>query len=321
MAEASGDSSAPAPGRHFRRSFLTMTFKTLFAATLTLFAALALTTAPEVEAKRLGGGTSLGKQSSAPMAPKSTPVQNQASAQSSPRPSAAPVANARPQSGVSRWLGPLAGLAAGGLLASLFFGDAFQGFQFMDVVLLLLLIGGGVLMWRLLRAKRVGAPVPAAAGAYARSAGVAQPPHPAGHPSGLAAGAVAQAAANMPAWFNAAGFTADAKGHFIGLQAAWDAANFQEIATYTTPELLAELQAERQKAPGPQQTEVVQLAVELLDGRREGDLFVVSLLYSGLIREQADAPAQAFREIWHIQHAWASPAGDWFIAGIQQVEG
>ncbi|MBN2885978.1 MAG: Tim44 domain-containing protein [Chromatiaceae bacterium] len=299
-----------------------MTFKTLFAATLTLFAALALTTAPEVEAKRFGGGSSLGKQSSAPMARKATPTQNETAAQGSQRPSAAATANTRPQSGASRWLGPLAGLAAGGLLASLFFGDAFQGFQFMDFVLLLLLIGGGVLIWRLMRAKRAGAPVPAAAGPYARSGGIAQPRHPGARPSGLgmASSATSQPAGELPAWFNAAGFTADAKGHFIGLQSAWDAANFQEIATYTTPELLAELQAERQKEPGPQQTEVVQLAVELLDGRREGDLFVVSLLYSGLIRERADGAAQPFREIWHIQHPWASPAGDWFIAGIQQLD-
>lgn len=299
-----------------------MTLKTLFAATLTLFAALALTTAPEVEAKRFGGGSSLGKQSSAPLARKAMPTQNQSTVQGSQRPSTAAAANTRPPSGTSRWLGPLAGLAAGGLLASLFFGDAFQGLQFMDFMLLLLLMGGGVLIWRLMRAKRAGTPVPAPAGVYARSGGMAQPQHPGARPSGLGmtTGATGQPAGDMPAWFNAAGFSADAKDHFIRLQSAWDAANFQEIATYTTPELLAELQAERQKEPGPQQTEVVQLAVELLDGRREGDLFVVSLLYSGLIREQADAPAHAFREIWHIQHAWASPAGNWFIAGIQQVE-
>jgi predicted lipid-binding transport protein (Tim44 family) len=54
-------------------------------------------------------------------------------------PAAAPTAPGRAPaaaSGASRWLGPLAGLAAGGLLASMFMGDGFQGMQIMDFLIM-----------------------------------------------------------------------------------------------------------------------------------------------------------------------------------------
>jgi predicted lipid-binding transport protein (Tim44 family) len=65
---------------------------------------------------------------------------------------------------------------------------------------------------------------------------------------------------------------------------------------------------------------VVQLNAELLSVQRDGDQAVASILFTGLVREDRQAPAQPIRDIWHVQHAWASPAGDWFIVGIQSAE-
>jgi predicted lipid-binding transport protein (Tim44 family) len=69
----------------------------------------------------------------------------------------------------------------------------------------------------------------------------------------------------------------------------------------------------------PQVTEPMTLNVQLAGVRRDGDLVVVSLEFSGLIREAATGGGNPFQEIWHIQHAWNTAEGDWFIAGIQQV--
>ena len=124
-----------------------------------------------------------------------------------------------------------------------------------------------------------------------------------------------------PSWFDAQAFTAGAKDHFLRMQAAWDRGEFEDIRSYTTPELFVELVRERQAlGPAPQATEVVTLNVSLVGMQREGDQAVASLEFSGLIREEQQGVANPFREIWHIQHAWETPAGDWFVSGIQQSD-
>ena len=98
----------------------------------------------DAEAKRFGGGQSMGKQRES--------MSQQAAPQPGQTPSAAPGAAARP--GGNKWLGPLAGLAAGGLLAALFMGGAFEGINMMDVLMLAALIGGVFFVVRMLRKPR-----------------------------------------------------------------------------------------------------------------------------------------------------------------------
>ncbi len=265
----------------------------------------------DAEAKRFGAGRSLGKQYSMP---RSTPSQIPSSGYGRPAPSIAPAAAPQKKSGISRWLGPLAGLAAGGLLASLFFGDAFEGFQAMDFLLIAALAIGGFLLFRAMRRKQ--APAPASAVSYPSSApsveedihgAPASPP-----PSGVE---------EVPDWFDGPAFLEAAKTHFLRLQAAWDQGDFRDIREYTTPQLFAELQQEYQRLGGTSQfTEVVRLDAQVLWVRREGDLVVVSVDFSGLIREEEQGTAKRFHEIWHVQHPWDTSQGDWLISGIQQVE-
>ncbi|HFT2125177.1 TPA: hypothetical protein RG892_000952, partial [Pseudomonas aeruginosa] len=94
---------------------------------------LALTVSLDANAKRFGGGKSLG---SAP-----SHQTRQAQPATAPNATAAAPNAARPAaaaSGASRWLGPLAGIAAGGLLASMFMGDGFEGIQMLDILLIAL---------------------------------------------------------------------------------------------------------------------------------------------------------------------------------------
>lgn len=286
-----------------------MRVKTLLTATLTLLLAGLLSLPQTADAKRMGGGGSYGKQYSTP-SQAGTPGQAQA-------PLAGAGQRAQQPGGASRWLGPLAGLAAGGLLASLFFGGAFEGFQFMDFLLIAALVFGAFLLIRRFRRTQAS---PQPAGAYTRTAAVGAGP---GAPPNIQragrSGARPQPATGnqAPAWFDAAGFVVGAKGHYMRLQASWDKADYEDIRSYTTPELFAELHRDREALGGPQYTEVVQLNAELLSVQRDGDQAVASILFTGLVREDRQAPAQPIRDIWHVQHAWASPAGDWFIVGIQ----
>ncbi len=278
-----------------------------------------LVVAGDAEAKRFGGGKSFGR---------SAPAYSQKAApqQAAPQqPGRNQAAGAR-TSGASRWLGPLAGLAAGGLLASLFFGDGFEGFQIMDFLIIGALIFGGLMLFRALRARSAGAgarPVPAGAG----------PSGPASSPassanfetpeigSGLGGAASGSSSHGRPSWFDEEQFLQGAKTHFIRLQAAWDVSDMKDIQEYTTPELFAELTMERQSCQGEQQfTEVVTLDAELLDLVTEGDKVVASVRYGGTIREEKGGEARPFSETWHIERALNDSRADWYVAGIQQQE-
>lgn len=284
--------------------------KILLTLTISLMTAMTLFMA-DAEAKRFGGGKSFGKQSSSFSQQKTNPQAG------GTQPGGA-AANQGRSSGASRWLGPLAGLAAGGLLASLFFGDGFEGLQIMDILLFAGLIFGGMMLFKAMRNR--GTPRPAGAGPYGGAA-----PDPASR-AGMA-GTGVQSAPGAPAddgeapgWFDAASFTDGAKTHFIRLQAAWDKGDFRDIRDYTTPEMFAELQREWEHlGQESHYTEVIMLNAELLGTRREEEQLVASVHFTGMIREQQGGEASDVSEIWNVVHGWDSAAGDWLIAGIQQT--
>ena len=104
---------------------------------------------------------------------------------------------------------------------------------------------------------------------------------------------------------------------FIRLQAANDSADLNDLRNFTTPELFASLRLDLQeRGAAAQQTDVVTLDAELLDFAQEDGQQIVSMRFHGLIREQADAGAAPFDEVWHLVRPLDSPRS-WAIAGIQ----
>lgn len=258
----------------------------------------------EANAKRFGGSKSFGKQ-------------RESISQSSPRaPAAAPAPAGAPAKPGNKWLGPLAGLAAGGLLASLFMGHGFDGIKMMDILMMLGIAAAVFFVFRAMRRNSAPQPVPAAAGGMPYSsyndAPIAQP-LPGG--SGMIA-----ATSTRPAWFEDEPFLRQAKANFLRLQDANDKADINDIREFTTPEIFAEVSLQIQERGGkPQHTEVVTLNAEMADVVTEGDHVIASVRFSGLIREELGATAEHFNEIWHIQKSASQPNGSWFIAGIQQA--
>lgn len=273
-----------------------------------LFAAVMMMTVPHAaEAKRLGFGGNMGKQYSAPKSSTTTPATTPRQDVPTQTAAAAPR-----QSGASRWLGPLAGIAAGGLLASMLFGDGFEGFQLLDFLLIAALVFGGMMLFRTMRSRAMPQPAggPAFGGAYTERD--AAPAPAASQAGGSDIGA--------PAWFNGESFLKGARVHFIRLQAAWDKGDMKDIATYTTPELFAELQAERlSRGNETHFTDVGYLDAELLGVQRDGDNVVATIRFFGGIKEDQEGDTQEFAELWHVVHDWDNPQGDWFVAGIQQI--
>ena len=114
----------------------------LFAAALITLGGLALSSAAfDAEAARAGGGASSGRQSSnvssqKPAAPAAATGSTTQKSATPPAAAAAPAAAAKP-SGASRWLGPLAGIAAGlgiaAMLSHFGLGGAMGDDQMADV--------------------------------------------------------------------------------------------------------------------------------------------------------------------------------------------
>src|SRR5687768_2158830 len=108
--------------------------------------------AVEADAKRVGGGRSSGMQREATpqQAPRAPAQQQQAAPSQQQKAQTAPPA--QQPSGMSRWLGPLAGLAIGAGLASLFFNNGMGG-ALMGMLLLAALVFGAFMLFRMFRGR------------------------------------------------------------------------------------------------------------------------------------------------------------------------
>ncbi|CAG4890905.1 Tim44 domain-containing protein [Paraburkholderia saeva] len=296
----------------------------------------------DAEARRMGGGRSFGRQSNTtqqsttpPPAQPAQPMQQSAQGAQAQRAQPAPAATPAP--GRSRWLGPIAGLAAGlgiaALLSHFGLGEAFAG-AMANFIIIALIAMVAVWLIRKFMGRRRNAGTPA----YAGSAGsptlnasgtgysaqepvyTAPPSNPYAAPLGSASDASAVGAApSVPANFDTEAFLRNAKVYFVRLQAAWDVGNMEDIREFTTPEMFAEVKVDlSSRGADVNQTDVVQLNADLLGVEDRGAEYLASVRFSGLIRETAGAAAEPFVEIWNLSKSTRADEG-WLLAGIQQV--
>jgi predicted lipid-binding transport protein (Tim44 family) len=113
---------------------------------------------------------------------------------------------------------------------------------------------------------------------------------------------------------------ADLRCHFVQLQRAWDHADMTLLRALTTPEMLDELCLELSGSTGggTNRTEVVTLRAELLGFESLAQVCVVSVEFSGLLRESADSGAVPFRELWLLTRS-KHEAAAWCLARHQAL--
>ncbi|OGA26971.1 MAG: hypothetical protein A3I01_07570 [Betaproteobacteria bacterium RIFCSPLOWO2_02_FULL_65_24] len=260
-------------------------------------------------ARRLGGARNLGAQRQVTPPPqKAAPAQQQAApANNAAKPAApAPAGN--------RWLGPLAGLAAGLGLGWLLSQGGFGAL--LSALVLALLVG--VAIFALLRI--FGKPRSQAQPMQYASLGREPVSAPPAAPRVLgSAGGTAAPALNVPAGFDVAGFVKQARLNFMRLQAANDRGDLETLRDVTTEELFNELSADVASRQGkPQQTDVAGLEASLLEVTTDGDTHWASVSFQGTVRDDDSGAATPFHEIWHLQKAVKGDSG-WLLAGIQQA--
>lgn len=263
------------------------------------------------EARRMSGGRSVGTQRSAPaqqQQQQAAPAQQQQQ-QAAP---AGPVQQPQP-SGASKWLGPLAGLALGAGLAALFLNNGWGG-MLAGLLLMGLIVAVVAFAARaLLRGRTAQGPLQYAGA----GAGSAEPPVTA-LPGGAGAQSVAATTGRWPAGFNEAEFIRHARLNFVRLQEAHDRKDLSTLREFLAPQVYREIETDiRAAGDAPRTTEVLTLNAEVVDVAEEGGSYVVSVRFSGMIRDAAGAEAEPFSETWHLEKPLRGNAG-WQVAGIQQ---
>ncbi len=312
----------------------------------------------DADARRMGGGKSIGKQSSnvtqreaAPPAAPAAPMQQNAANSAAPKPAAAP--NAAAGAPKKPWGAMLGGLAAGLGLAwlanSLGLGAAFGNFLLIALLALVVMVVIGMVM----RARKPAASQAASSPFAFQGAGAPAPvdvqmprqynPEKVGNDAsarpweqfsaspqqggGSMIGSALAGSQNwgVPADFDAEGFLAAAKRNFTTLQAAWDRSDIATLRSMMTDGMLDEIRAqlaerEAQRAgEHPNHTEVVILEAQLLGIEDLGDAYMASVEFSGMIREEPSAGPSPFREVWNMTKPKSGHSG-WLVAGVQALQ-
>jgi predicted lipid-binding transport protein (Tim44 family) len=286
----------------------------------------------DADAARMGGGRSFGRQSPNVTRQAAPPTQAAPAQQAGPPPAA------QPQPAGNRWLGPIAGIAAGlgiaALLSHFGLGGAFAE-ALGSMLAIGLLVFAAVWVWRMLRGAgnrpalqrsaepAYESPGNAPARNYDLASETAQPGSvaalgsaPAPVPS--APGPTAEPW-GVPAGFDTPAFIRSAKVNFIRLQEAWDAKNLADIREFTTPEVFAEIKMQIDETKGANnRTDVVALDAELLGIEESPTDYLASVKFSGSIRENEQGGPEPVEEVWNLTKPKSGRSG-WLLAGIQQI--
>jgi predicted lipid-binding transport protein (Tim44 family) len=296
----------------------------------------------DAEAARMGGGRSFGRQSSIASQRSATPPPAQPAPSQQPaqapraQPNGAPGNAPGAAPARSRWLGPIAGLAAGlgiaALLSHFGLGEAFAG-AMANVIVVALIAALAIWLIRKFTSRRrpVEPSYMTGGGAGLPSGGLRtgdmQPRYtapPTGPSLAPEAGPLTTppvgGVPSVPANFDTETFLRNAKVYFVRLQAAWDAGNVDDIRQFTTPEMFAEVRVDLAgRGSQSNQTDVVQLNADLLGVEERDNEYFASVRFHGLIRESAGVAAEPFVEVWNLSKSRLTGEG-WLLAGIQQVE-
>jgi predicted lipid-binding transport protein (Tim44 family) len=290
--------------------------------------ALGAVASNDAEAKRVGGSQSIGRQSQT--ASPSGQTQRSQQAQPAQQTAQTPAAAAG-----NRWMGPLAGLAAGlgiaALLSSFGLGEGLA--QMLSNALLIgLVVLAGVMLFRFI-ANRRRLDLAYGHGAanrqqtngsslfnqfgHARSDARSDNWPAAATGSTGVAGAVK--APELVSGSDQAAFLASAKTLFMRLQSAWDRNDQGDMFELTTHDMFMRLKQDLEAQGGkPGVTEVTQLDAEVLGTESNADETLVSVRFYGQMREDDAQTAEPFQEIWNlVKNAQGGRA--WRLAGIQQI--
>jgi len=277
----------------------------------------------DAEAKRMGGSKSMGKQSQGvTQKQQAAPAQAPAAAPATAaNPAAAPAA-AQPKKGFGMGgiLGGLAaGLGLGWLLSHFGMGEAAASFLMGFLMVAAVAMIGLWLFKRFANKGQATYKASPAGGAPWEDQQRFDRQEPVNVSSSSAPVVETVASEIAIKDFDQESFLLNAKKHFVHLQEAWDRGDLEKLREFATPEMFAELNQDLQaRATEQNRTEVLTIEADLLGVESLQDVYLASVRFSGMIREQADGPAESFVEVWNLTKP-VNGQGGWVLAGIQQL--
>ena len=312
---------------------------------IVLSAAMALSfgfAATSADAARMGGGKSTGKQSS-------NVTQRESAKPATP---ATPPAAAAPAVAPKKpWGAMLGGLAAGlglaWLASSLGLGGAMGNILMFALLALVAAVVIGFIVRKMKGGNNAQGQSPfamqgagnavtpksyspenigndASARPWERSSTAFDTAKPAASGSMIGSGLSGSQSWGVPADFDADGFLKACKGNFMTLQDAWDRSDINSLRAMMTDDMLREIKtqlAEREShtGAGMNKTDVQMLDAKLLGIEELDDVYMASVEFSGMIREDASAGASPFREVWNMTKP-RNGGGGWLVAGVQALQ-
>lgn len=271
---------------------------------------------PIAEAKKFGGSKSFGKSYKTAPAPK----QQQQNTNTVGKDQTAKSSSKKGLMG-----GLLGGLLAGGLLAA-FFGGAFEGIQFMDILIIgLIAFVIFKLMRGMLGAKQGSMNQHRQQPAFGGNASKFEQPNmqnfeqqPNTNNGGFGGfGAQTDVPHNYPPGFDQAAFINGSREHYRILQGAWNHNQLETIEEYVSPSLFEDLKAERAKLDGEQHTDVMYVDAEIVRADYDANKAQLSLQFSGRYRDTVEGVEEEIEDIWHLERDLTVPNAPWLIVGIQ----
>ncbi|MDW1972453.1 Tim44 domain-containing protein [Vibrio sp. 945] len=288
--------------------------KRLFSIVALLMFTVAVT--PIAEAKKFGGSKSFGKSYKTAPAPK----QQQQNTNTVGKDQTTKSSSKKGLMG-----GLLGGLLAGGLLAA-FFGGAFEGIQFMDILIIgLIAFVIFKLMRGMLGAKQGSMNQHRQQPAFGGNASKFEQPNmqnfeqqPNTNNGGFGGfGAQTDVPHNYPPGFDQAAFINGSREHYRILQGAWNHNQLETIEEYVSPSLFEDLKAERAKLDGEQHTDVMYVDAEIVRTDYDANKAQLSLQFSGRYRDTVEGVEEEIEDIWHLERDLTAPNAPWLIVGIQ----
>lgn len=321
-----------------------------------MFVCILVLFAQHVEAKRMGGGMNLGRQSNSvtrnqnalPPKPVAPPVN------AAPRPNSSTPAATPTPSRFGGMGGILGGIAAGIGLSYLFSSmgmGAGMASMFSNILMIGLLVFGGLWLYR----KFIAGRNPSSAmgtmnnPSYATSNSPSSPSwNSAQAPvnntlknNALCGGTSISNTSQIPlipevstsalkspieahltpdSFQDKEQFLENAKMLFLQLQEASDQQNLEVLREYTTPELFALLRKDMlARTTATSFTQVLTLGADLIAVEQSNQEYLASVRFVGSIREDLGGPVEEFTEVWNWLKPISGNAG-WILSGIQQIQ-
>lgn len=118
--------------------------------------------------------------------------------------------------------------------------------------------------------------------------------------------------------FNTEEFLAGAKQLYVRMQESWDLRDIEDIKQFTSPIMHKDIEEQFKEDPNPSKTQIILINANVLEVKQEGDYEQVAVLFDVLMKEAENADNEQVREIWNFSRNKAQN-GTWILDGIQNA--